>query len=197
MSGGILSNTDQLIQNQLQDETERSSVPRLRAKLTPEQLTAVVDTREQSPLDLSPLQVTSGTLATGDYSIRGLESVVAIERKSLPDLIACVGRERERFDREVQRLLACPVRALVVESTWGEIEMGQYRGKVPPNAVIGSLMGWIAQGLPVVLIDNHAAAGSYVSRLLFIAANRRWREARSLIQAVTGEKRRHNRDAKQ
>ena len=81
-------------------------------------LTAIVDTREQTPLDLAPLKTVRGTLSTGDYSIVGLEHVVAIERKSRDDLIACVGRERERFDREVKRLLAYHVRSLVVESTW-------------------------------------------------------------------------------
>ena len=84
----------------------------------------------------------------------------------------------------MQRLLAYPTRALIVESSWGEIELGQWRGKVKPQAVIGSLLGWIAAGLPVVLIDNHAAAGKYTSRLLFIAARRRWREARSLVKSV-------------
>ena len=123
----------------------------MKATIDPSDVTAIIDTREQNPLVLSPLQTTSGTLATGNYSIVGLENIVAIERKSLPDLIACVGRERSRFDREVQRLLAYPVRALIVEACWGEIEMGQWQGKVSPNAVLVSLMGWIAAGLPIVL----------------------------------------------
>ena len=55
--------------------------------------------REQTPFDLAPMQTKAGTLNVGDYSIAGLESVVAIERKSLPDLVACCGRERERFQR--------------------------------------------------------------------------------------------------
>jgi ERCC4-type nuclease len=156
----------------------------MKANLEPEQVTAVIDTREQQPLDLSPLRTTNGTLSTGDYSVVGLESVIALERKSLADLVACVGRERERFDREVQRLLAYPVRAIVVEACWGETELGQWRGKVTPNAVLGSLMGWTAAGLPVVLIDDHSSAGRYISRLLFIAANRRWREARVFVQAM-------------
>ena len=159
----------------------------MKATIDPSDVTAIIDTREQNPLVLSPLQTTSGTLATGDYSIVGLENIVAIERKSLPDLIACVGRERSRFDREVQRLLAYPVRALIVEACWGEIEMGQWQGKVSPNAVLVSLMGWIAAGLPVVLIDDHASAGRYVSRLLFNAAKRRWREARALVQATLSD----------
>ena len=152
------------------------------AELKPEMVTAIVDSREQLPLDLAPLQTVAGTLATGDYSVQGLEHIVAIERKSLPDLLGCIGRDRERFEREVQRLLAHPTRALIVESTWPEIEAGGWRSKVSPKAAMGSLLGWIAQGLPVVMCGNHERAGQYVSRLLFIAARRRWRENRALIE---------------
>jgi len=87
-------------------------------ELKPEHITVVRDTREQLPLDLAPLQMITGTLDTGDYSIRGLEHIISVERKSEDDLLACVGRERARFEREIMRLLAYPVRLLVVESTW-------------------------------------------------------------------------------
>jgi len=46
----------------------RSTIP---ATLKPEAVTAIIDTREQMPLDLSPLQTVTGTLDTGDYSIVG------------------------------------------------------------------------------------------------------------------------------
>ena len=157
---------------------------KLPADLKPESITAIVDTREQLPLDLSPLAVEIGTLTTGDYSLKGLESVVAIERKSLGDLLSCCGSSRERFDREVQRLLAYPVRTLVVESTWAEIERGEWQSKLSPAAVMGSLLGWIATGLPVVMATDHRRAGQMVSRLLFIAARRRWREARALAATI-------------
>ena len=136
---------------------------KISATIEPKQVTAIVDTREQHPLDLSPLRMIAGTLTTGD-------------------LIACVGRERERFDREVQRLLAFPTRALVVEASWGDIEVGNWRGRVTSAAAMGSLCGWIAHGLPVVMAGDHARAGRFVSRLLFIAARRRWREARNLLE---------------
>ena len=114
--------------------------------LKPENITAVIDTREQCPLDLSPLQTTVAGLPSGDYSIVGLEHVIAIERKNRDDLLACVGVERIRFDRCVKRLLAYPVRALVVESNWDEIEAGNWRSKVTPAAATGSLLGWAAIG---------------------------------------------------
>jgi ERCC4-type nuclease len=157
---------------------------RLPAELKPEQVTAIVDTREQTPLDVSPLRSITGTLTTGDYSILGLESVVAIERKSLLDLLGCIGGERERFDREVIRLLAYPVRCLVVESSWSDLERGEWRSKITPAAAVGSVLGWIAMGLPVIMADSHARAGKYVSRLLFTAARRRWRECRSLAGTI-------------
>jgi ERCC4-type nuclease len=116
-----------------------------------------------------------------------LEHVVSIERKSLTDLLACVGQDRERFDREVQRLLAYPVRCLVVESTWCEVEAGEWRSKVTPQAVVGSLLGWMAAGLPIILAGDHHRAGRFVSRLLFMAARRRWREARALIAITLAE----------
>ena len=156
-------------------------------ELKPEDLTAVIDTREQLPLDLSPLQTVAGTLATGDYSVQGLEHVVAIERKSLPDLLGCIGQHRERFDREVQRLLAYPVRAIVVEATWADLEAGQWRSQVTPAAAIGSVLGWIAAGVPIILAGDHERAGKYVSRLLFTAARRRWREAKRLISGGMGK----------
>ena len=162
----------------------RSPIP---AELRPDQVVAVIDSREQTPLDLSPLQTIVSTLPTGDYSIAGLEDVVAIERKSLGDLLSCVGRERERFDREVQRLLAYPVRALVIEATWQDIERGDWRGSITPTQALGSVLGWMASGLPVAMVGDHTRAGRYVWQLLFTAARRRWREARALIRGAADQ----------
>ena len=156
--------------------------------LKPEFLTAVVDTREQTPLDVDPLKTVRGTLTTGDYTVLGLESVIAIERKSESDLLGCVGRDRERFDREIKRLLAYPVRALVVESSWQAIELGQWRSKLTPKQVESSLIGWAAHGLPLVMAGNHARAGRLVARMLWIAAKRRHEETRNLVWAIEGQK---------
>lgn len=154
---------------------------KIRAELRPETITAIIDTREQTPLDLSPLRTIQGTLPTGDYTVAGLEKVIAIERKSQGDLLSCIGTERERFEREVHRLLSYPVRALVIESTWLQLENGGWRSRIKPASAIGSLLGWSAMGLPIVMAGDHERAGKYVAKLLFIAARRRWREARSLI----------------
>lgn len=154
----------------------------LPAKLNPERLTAIIDTREQTPLDLAPLQTEAGSLPTGDYSLKGLEHVVAIERKSLPDLLGCVGRDRERFEKEMRRLLAYPCRALVLETTKEEIKAGGWRSKVTVAAVEGSLIGWEMLGVHVEYAEDHQGASRYVAKALFTVARRRWREARELVK---------------
>jgi len=63
----------------------------------------IVDTREALPIGF-PGATTAG-LPTGDYSILGAERRVTIERKTLADFYACVGRERKRFEREMERLV--------------------------------------------------------------------------------------------
>jgi len=115
-------------------------------------------------------------LSTGDYSVLGLESIVALERKSLPDLISCVGINRERFEKEIQRLLAYETRAIIVESTWSALELGEWRGQITPSQALGSVLGWIARGIPIIMAGTPAEAGKFASRLLFLAARRRWRE---------------------
>ena len=88
-------------------------------------MTVIVDSREQRPFAFQhepyAATVEAGTLAVGDYSLAGLEDKVAVERKSLPDLVLCLGRERERFERELQRGAALEAFAVVVEASWAEL----------------------------------------------------------------------------
>lgn len=160
----------------------------LPAELRPEAVVALIDSREQLPIDPAPLRSEPATLATGDYSVKSLENVVAIERKSLPDLLGCIGQERGRFEKEIQRLLAYPVRAIVVEASWADLEAGDWRSQVTPAAAVGSVLGWIAAGVPIVMAGSRERAERYISRLLFIAARRRWREARPLVEFMLAEK---------
>ena len=149
----------------------------------------IIDSREQDALTFANLPADVGTLDTGDYSVRGLEHLVALERKSLPDLLACVGRERDRFKRELQRLRAYRFRLLLVEADAAEIEAGDWRSELTPAHVMGSLAAWAAQyGLPVWLAGNHEAAGRFAERWLYQAARCVWLEheaAAGLLTAAT------------
>lgn len=165
---------------------KRASWP---AKLDPKSVVVITDSREQLPLCLDPLRTEIGTLQTGDYALKGCDEI-RIERKSLPDLIHCVGSsERDRFIREIERLLAFRVKILLVEATWEQIEshepaFPQWRGKVSKESVIGSLLGWQAMGLSVHLVGSHERAGRFASRMLYTVARRRYEELRSYSIAM-------------
>lgn len=140
-------------------------------------LTAIIDTREQLPLDLrwrsgEALKSIRGTLKTGDYSVETFEDMISIERKSIPDLVACIGKHRERFQRELDRMLEFKTKAVVVEGSWSDIESGNYPGMINPNAAIGSILGWIARGIPFIFAGNRDRASEYVARLLVHGAKR-------------------------
>lgn len=166
--------------------TTTKTAPKIPATLQPHQVVAIRDSREQLPWNLSPLAMVEGSLQTGDYSFRGGEQLCRIERKRLDDLLACVGRERERFEREIERLLAFPARCLIIESDWPEIEAGEYRSKVSPKAVAGSILAWTSLGLPVMLAGNRQRAQDLAARFLFLTARRLWRNGRDLIAFTIG-----------
>lgn len=153
------------------DRPRKKSI--LEAKIA--NLTAIVDTREQLPLDLrwrsgEVLKSVRKKLDTGDYSLEGFEDKITIERKSIPDLMGCIGKERERFQRELDRMMEYRTRAVVVEGSWLDIEIGNYPGRVNANAAIGSILAWIARGIPFVFAGNRLRASEYVARLLVLGS---------------------------
>lgn len=156
----------------------------LRKELKPEQVTVLIDTRENEILDVSPLKSRRATLTTGDYSAAGMQSIIAIERKSLQDMVGSLTTERDRFEREIMRMLAYPVRALIIEANWCDIELKAYRGQAHPNSIMGSLMSFIAQGIPVIMIGDHERAGKWVARMIYLAAKRRYNENLPFMENV-------------
>lgn len=72
------------------------------------------DTREQNPWEFTNAEVAS--LKTGDYTIRGLEDKICVERKGcVEELAGNLGREFERFKRELERMKAFTHRFIVCE----------------------------------------------------------------------------------
>lgn len=72
---------------------------------------------------------------------------VAVERKSLIDLFGSVGRERDRFEREIARLNELQCAAVVIEATWPEICRPSTRelywpSEMKPLAVHATIVSW-------------------------------------------------------
>lgn len=136
--------------------------------------TILIDQREQQPLRFD-VATERALLPVGDYSLRGLTAEVVIERKSLPDLVHCCGKDRPRFIEQIERMRAYRFRALVVEARLCEIQIGAYRSQMNPKSVEGTLVKVAHElGVPVWMAEDASGAAMLVERMLL----REWKHAR-------------------
>jgi DNA excision repair protein ERCC-4 len=139
--------------------------------------TILIDTREQTPLRFSAnVDVERVTLSTADYSLLGASDRVAIERKSLPDLVACVGPERERFLDCCRRMRDYNLRCIVVEAAVDDVLAGAYRSRTHPNSVLGTTVAlFVDYNVPTIWAGDTRNAANIVERLL----TRVWKKMQS------------------
>ena len=142
----------------------------------------LVDSREQLPYRFPEATETRRVaLRVGDYSLQGLQEDVAIERKTLADLLGSITSGRERFIKELRQLRAYRFAALVIETDWPTIEMKAYPQNIAPTAVMGSLMSFaIRYGVIPVLAGDRAMAETITWRLLHNFARMVERDAKAL-----------------
>ncbi|WP_027368233.1 ERCC4 domain-containing protein [Desulfocurvibacter africanus] len=144
----------------------------------------LIDTREQAPFtfDKYECEQVRGTLPTGDYSLAGLEDRVAVERKSLDDLVGCLTTGRERFERELAWAAALDRFAVVVEAGLQDMAQGRYRSKMQPHAALQSVLAFQARHGTAFLWAGNRQGAEYVT---FHFLRHYLREARERLNAIT------------
>lgn len=138
-------------------------------------VTIVVDSREQEPWSFDPtlVAVERRALPAGDYSVAGLEERVAVERKSLDDLVATLIRRRARFGRELARLQGFDAACVVVEASLADVLAGRFRGGAHPSSVFGAVMSVIVDaGVPVFFCSDRQIACRFAQEYLLRAQRR-------------------------
>ena len=127
----------------------------------------VIDTREQLPWSFAAdLQSKRGTLRAGDYSLEGFESVLAVERKSLSDLVGSLTFGRDRFKRELTVLRRYWSAALVIEASATDITEHRYRSDANPTSILGSVVSIAVDYVPVFFGDTRELAADIALRFL-------------------------------
>jgi DNA excision repair protein ERCC-4 len=129
----------------------------------------IIDSREQEPLPFRRLKTQRGTLVTGDYSVAGLESLFAVERKSISDLVGCcIGQNRDRLERELHRLRGFSFKRLLIIGSEAQILKGQYHSNIAPKAVLGTISAFeIRYDPPLVFCETPEIAGRIIERWAF------------------------------
>ena len=97
------------------------------SRSNPEQVTFITDSREQEPFsfDSRLVAVERRALPAGDYSVVGMEDMVAVERKTLDDFVSTVIHDRPRFRRELRKLAGYRAACVVVEAGLLEVLQGR------------------------------------------------------------------------
>ncbi len=152
-----------------------------------EDFNIIVDTREQQPWNFKTYGTVSQKLDTGDYSIEGLENLVAIERKKSVNEFATNITEK-RFKDWVERLgnvefafvllefgledvLRYPAGSSIPKKMWNKI-------KISPNFIIKNLLDLqLKYNIKVLFCENHHfaehLAEQIFKRIYYIDKNRR------------------------
>lgn len=138
----------------------RNGLSIIRSQSIPKPL-VIVDTREKEPFPLFVNHpnwiagVRRGALKTGDYTIEGMENLLCLERKSLPDIVDCSVTNRKHFIKACDRLSKFKWKAILIEATFEDIKGGfeqfDIPSKVHPNVVCGTLDAIEAKfGIPII-----------------------------------------------
>lgn len=128
--------------------------------------TVLVDDREKNPWNLLyPTEIKR--LPVGDYSFKGLEKLVAIEKKSglvelLNDLTAGY---RETFERFLKRLSAMPVKCIVVDEQLSEwrvhkaLKIVKEKSRGKSQLIPRTIYYWVSRitneyNIPILFLDT-------------------------------------------
>lgn len=146
----------------------------------------LVDTREQLPFRFErwpAVIVEPGTLPTGDYSLPGMEHRVALERKSLDDLVGCLlSAGRDRFEKELARAQGMDLFAVVVEAGLPDVTRHRYHSRMLPKSVVESVNAFMVRyGVPFLFCGDRPHAEGMVYSLLSKFVAERERELRHLL----------------
>ena len=135
----------------------------------------LVDTREQRPWTLDPEMFTAerATLRTGDYTVRGLEDRLCLERKQLGDFVGTVIGDWLRFRKELYRLAAFDVALVVVEADVSDVLERRYESEAEPASVLGRAHACLLDdGVPVVFWGGRPTCTAMVERFLLLAVKK-------------------------
>jgi ERCC4-type nuclease len=126
----------------------------------------VQDSRETLPYDFArfpDVVCEVGVLETGDYSLPGFTDRIAIERKTVDDLIGCLSQDRERFQKELSRARNFEHFAVVIEASLPPIMAGRYRSRMNSNSVLQSIAAFsIRYGTPFLFCGDRPG-GEYMT----------------------------------
>ena len=151
----------------------------------------LVDSREQDTEQARRRYASFGCdhrkhkLDFGDYSceftlpngkVISLADKCVIERKyGLSELCMCYTRERSRFKREFDRAASKQAKMilLIENASWEAVYNGRYRSQMKPQALVASLLAWLARYNCQLIFCKAETSGRMIRDILYREAKER------------------------
>ena len=159
----------------------------------PTGFTIIEDSREQRPLDFSPfapygVTVEHRRLRNGDYTIKGWERQVFVERKAFGDAVSTLTHGRERFTREIyDRAAFASARLLVVEAGWAELSRPYgFAPKANPESIVNSLFALMLPptNVHVFCARSRALVAWYIAKFCYMFIHRATHGSAGMWRAI-------------
>lgn len=144
----------------------------------PEGMTVIIDTREQKPLFLPEvpkeptivggLTFEGRVLPHGDYSLKGFEEYIGVERKRALEVYGWIGKERKKTEAKLESMGDMLWKGLVIEGTeevlysankgrFSRYEEEHFITKVTPYQVKRSLAAFeVEYGIHIYYAENRS-----------------------------------------
>lgn len=131
-----------------------------------------------------PNAVEERALPVADYTIKGLQGVVRVERKSFTDLIGSLTSGRERFRKEMELMRAYRWRYVVVEASFLDVIEDNYRSRMNPAALAATVASWSGKYCPIYFCGDRHGAQQYCREFLVQAARAHWEDLETIRRAM-------------
>lgn len=129
-------------------------------------LTFVIDSREQLPYSFNGYKTVVQNLPIADYGLLNCPDCL-VERKSIDDLIGSLTKGRDRFERELRKGSMAPYFALVIEASLSDLVNGKYQSQMLPKSAIQTLLSWsVKYNTHIFFCDNRQYAEKVTLSLL-------------------------------
>lgn len=132
----------------------------------PEGFILVKDQQEKKDLFKPAPWIVTQHLKTGDYSIKGFEEMITIERKSIVDLHGTLGGGRKRFERELERMKKMKWYGMMIEGCEDNVLRKQTYSQMSVNQIYHALSSFELRGLHIYYAKKRQDAREWIlSRL--------------------------------
>jgi len=131
----------------------------------------IQDTREQEPFKFNRAIVQG--LPFGDYTIvhngKNYINEIVCERKgSVSEIYALTGKERDRFERELQKMTVSRRRFVLCEFDYLELVQNPPPGILEPQSVYGTIISfWTRYNIPFFFMGNRANARNFLYKTFY------------------------------